>query len=282
MTQLVALIHGILFRSDLPVLKYWGKIPKIINAYGYDVVIINTDALGSVTENVEIAARQLLYILDNHNYDVVHIIGHSKGGVEAIELLRNNILRLRIKTLVLLNSPLRGQKMAVKMVSRFRPSSPVYIILNLIGIIQGDTSPDSYNAFKELAMDHISDLNAYNVRIFVVQGRYPRSKLNFPWNFVSGKSYGPDCEGDGLVEYKVLSDTSIFEIPAQSLTDSILTHNSATGLPRFIVQSHVGISGFWNSLLRCVLQKVDNENAKACKVFNSKIDRRNTLKLSTN
>jgi hypothetical protein len=222
------------------------------------VIPLKTDALGNVTTNVELIKSQLFTVLNSDDYEAVHIIGHSKGGIESIELKKDPIFSEKISTIILLNSPIYGDSFSTKITAHRKPSSRVFKSLNFFGRIQGDKHPDAYSAFKDLSVNHMVDLIPGKTNFYILQTRYGFKDLNFPWNYFSLLAYGKNTEGDGLVEYKDVIEDYFKIILPHKLTDRVLTHNGATGLPRYFIRSRVDVTSFWDNLLTATIGLPEN------------------------
>ncbi len=254
MKKLVFLIHGIALRSDIKILKYWGKIPDLINSYGFETHTLQVDAFGSITENVRMIKDEIRKKITVGGYGEIHVIGHSKGGVEAYILLNEKEISPFITSVVLLNSPLCGQIFAKNFLLK-HPSkhSFFYRFLNFIGKIEGDKNPDSYEALKELSIDHLDIAVSRTVKVFFLQSCLEYSEFNPSWKLSSRISYGKTLTGDGMVEYQSIGFRNFILILPKQLTDKPLTHNSVTGLPRWIAQSKVDYLDLWKSLINITL-----------------------------
>jgi hypothetical protein len=47
----ILLVHGVSFRDDVPIIKYWSRIPKALEKNGAKVFLAHTNAFNSHVEN---------------------------------------------------------------------------------------------------------------------------------------------------------------------------------------------------------------------------------------
>ena len=82
----ILLIHGTGFR-DWKGIGYWGRIPKILQEHGAQVYFGGQDGWATVEENAKTLARRIEQILAETGCEKLHLIAHSKGGLDARCLL---------------------------------------------------------------------------------------------------------------------------------------------------------------------------------------------------
>ena len=107
LTYPVLLAHGIGNRDDYAHLRYWGRVPDFLRSLGCTVILAGTDACGTIANNaMQIRAR--LEALQKQGITGVHVLGHSKGGLDARYLLANHLDYKMIRSLTTLCTPHRG------------------------------------------------------------------------------------------------------------------------------------------------------------------------------
>jgi pimeloyl-ACP methyl ester carboxylesterase len=101
----VILIHG--------VHAQWVSLEKIATAIhkeGYRIHIVKK--LGTVTKPVIAATHDVAEYIKGNNLKDVIVIGHSKGGIVAVNLLKDPTVAERIKKVINIAGPIKGSFMA--------------------------------------------------------------------------------------------------------------------------------------------------------------------------
>ena len=105
----ILLIHGTGFR-DRKHLGYWGRIPKALEEHGAQVFFGGQDSWGSVEQNGMVLKRRVEEILAQTGSEKVHLIAHSKGGLEARYLVSSLGMAPYVASVTLIATPNRGSK----------------------------------------------------------------------------------------------------------------------------------------------------------------------------
>ena len=105
----ILLIHGTGFR-DWKGIGYWGRIPKILQEHGAQVYFGGQDGWATVEENAKTLARRIEQILAETGCEKLHLIAHSKGGLDARCLLSSLGCGNRAASLTTISTPHHGSK----------------------------------------------------------------------------------------------------------------------------------------------------------------------------
>lgn len=142
----ILFVHGMGFR-DRKHIRYWGRIPKILEQKGCKVFFGNQDANGSIENN----ALQIMHSLENalkqSGESKVNIIAHSKGGLEARYLASHMGYAGKVASITTLSTPHHGSVTVDKLLRYLRPV--IWLgckVTDLWFKICGDKKPDTYKA----------------------------------------------------------------------------------------------------------------------------------------
>jgi len=156
----VLLVHGLGLRDDLPLLRYWGRLPGYLRGLGVRIHLCRHDAWASVENNAVSLKNRIEEILQVEETDKINIMAHSKGGIEsrlAAHLFSN---RPPIASIVTIATPHRGAALA-DWVLRFKPvkNERLHQALTLFSRLIGDRSPDSLMALSQLTTEYMAGFN---------------------------------------------------------------------------------------------------------------------------
>ena len=146
----VVLAHGILLK-DVKFFKAFGRIEKILKRRGFTVYTAKTDGFGTIENNAEQMKHHIESILKAENAEKVNIIAHSKGGLDAIYMIKNLGMEESVASLTTLCTPHRGSPIASSLLRL-----PKFIVkfiafwVNLWYRIFGDKHPDALTVCKQL------------------------------------------------------------------------------------------------------------------------------------
>ncbi len=146
----VLFVHGLHDRDDnLKRSEQWGRIPDWMRAHGSDVWFGNEDAFGSVDGNAAELLKSLQVILEQTGEERIHIIAHSKGGLDALNLACLPEARGHIASLVMLATMIHGMRLCT--VLAHDPLVLPHVvapIVNRHGRKIGDVNPDSLGLLR--------------------------------------------------------------------------------------------------------------------------------------
>jgi triacylglycerol lipase len=160
----VLLVHGAGFRDKtLGFINYWGRIPRLFLKHGVDVYYGGTDAWGSIEKNAEIIKNKINNILQEQKAEKIHIIAHSRGGLEARYLISTLNMDHAVASLTTISTPHYGVKaMNIAMglpdgLYRF-----CSFFVNTWFRILGDKKPDFFSSSRQLSEKYCIEFNKYN------------------------------------------------------------------------------------------------------------------------
>ena len=102
----ILLIHGTGFRDR----GYWGRIPKALREQGAQVFFGGQDGWATVEENGKTLKRRVEEILRETHSEKVHLIAHSKGGLDARYLVSSLGMAPHVASLALVSVPNHGSR----------------------------------------------------------------------------------------------------------------------------------------------------------------------------
>lgn len=158
----VLLVHGIGFRDDVPLMKYWIRIPKKLRKNGTTVFLAHQDAFNSHIENAIQIKERVFHILEKTGSDKVNIIAHSKGGLESRYMITNLGMADKVASLTTLASPHRGSALAdtiYAFLERRDLMNKFLTIVKKYARFIGDNEPNIYLAGKDLTIPHMIHFN---------------------------------------------------------------------------------------------------------------------------
>ncbi len=257
MKTLIVLISGTGLRSDLRLLRYWGKVPKMLRRYGFEVAMICPDSFGSISKNVETISGELNKVLKNNTFKETHVFGHSRGGIEALYLTQDQSIAQFITSITMLNSPVTGHNKAKKVAASTSVATRfLYWFSNLLGRMQGDKHPDSKKLVIELSLNHMDRLFIEtHVPVYLLQSELRYNELPFVWKIISRIFYPKSQLGDGLVPYQDIRKHNIIEIPSRSIADQPFTHTSPIAITKMGRLSKTDLNKVWENLINTVVLK---------------------------
>ena len=105
----ILLVHGTGFR-DWKGISYWGRIPGELEKRGARVFLGEQDGWGTVKRNAAVLKERLESILAETGSPKVHVIAHSKGGLDVRYLVSTLGMAPCVASVNLIAVPNRGSK----------------------------------------------------------------------------------------------------------------------------------------------------------------------------
>lgn len=105
----ILLIHGTGFR-DWKHVGYWGRIPKTLTDRGARVYFGGQDGWATVEENARRLEKRAEEVLAETGAEKLHLIAHSKGGLEARLLAASPALAGRVASVTTISAPNHGSR----------------------------------------------------------------------------------------------------------------------------------------------------------------------------
>jgi triacylglycerol lipase len=205
----VVLVHGLGFRDDARLLKYWGKVPKHLKMKGAKVILARQQAYASHRDNALLIKKEIeTFLRDNPAYKKVNIIAHSKGGIESRYMITKLDMAKKVASLTTIATPHRGSSIADIVMGKIKSDRQIIVkLVNGIAKLLGDTQPDSYDAGLELTTGYMRIFNKdvpdiksvyYQSYAAKIDRHYPNPLWRKLWKTLK-KHEGPN---DGLVSKK--------------------------------------------------------------------------------
>jgi triacylglycerol esterase/lipase EstA (alpha/beta hydrolase family) len=202
----VVLVHGLGFRDDALLIKYWGKIPEHLRKRGARVILTHQQAYASHRDNALIIKKEIQkFLRDNPSYKKVNIIAHSKGGIESRYMITKLNMADKVASLTTLATPHRGSSIADIVMGRITSEKKLIVkLVNGIAKLLGDKKPDSYDAGIQLTTGYMKLFNSqvpdmksvyYQSYAAEIDRTYPNPLWRKLWKVLK-KYEGPN---DGLV-----------------------------------------------------------------------------------
>lgn len=220
------LAHGIMLK-DIKFFKAFGRIEKTLKKQGYKVYTSATDGFGTVENNAAQLKNQIEGILKAENVEKVNIIAHSKGGLDAVYMLKNLGMEEKVASLTTLCTPHKGSHFASQILKL--PDFIKNFIafwLNFWYRIFGDEKPDALAVCKELKAvpDMEEQIFAFSEKVYcqsfstaIKRGR-DDFIMGIPMWFTKKLDKQPS---DGLV----YEDSTKFGTYRGSCTDAAVSHS---------------------------------------------------------
>lgn len=158
----ILLVHGAGFRDGKRA-GYWGRIPNALEEHGAQVFHGGQDGWATVEQNAALLKRRVEEVLAETGGEKVHLIAHSKGGLEARYLVSSLGMAPHVASVSLISTPNRGSKTmdAIAQMPEW--------MLRLSGLfvnawyrLLGDSRPDFYSACLELTTAWAREFNRQN------------------------------------------------------------------------------------------------------------------------
>jgi triacylglycerol lipase len=201
----IILIHGVSFRDDVPIIKYWSNIPKALEKNGAKVYLANTNAFNSHIENALQLRDRVLEILELTGSEKVNIIAHSKGGLESRYMITRLEMADKVASLTTLATPHRGSYIADTLINWFTKKDWLNFTIkaaNMYAKFIGDKNPDALTAAKNLTLGYMENFNQsvpdmpqvyYQSYGGVVSKDHPLFLVRFQEKILSEKEGENDC-----------------------------------------------------------------------------------------
>ena len=159
----VLLVHGAGFRDKTLGVNYWGRIPKYFTRHGVKVYYGGTDAWGSIESNADKLKNKIIAILQENNVEKVHIIAHSRGGLESRYLISTLNMANAVASLTTISTPHHGVKamnIAVKTPDGLYKFCSFFV--NIWFKMLGDKKPDYFTSSRQLSEIYCIEFNKNN------------------------------------------------------------------------------------------------------------------------
>lgn len=156
----ILLVHGAGFR-DLKWPLYWGRIPKALTQRGAEVYFGQQDCWGSVEDNAAALRERIEAITHESGAEKVHIIAHSKGGLDA--RMAASLAGDHIASITTVGTPHHGSKTVdgLLRLPDWLFSVAAFFVDHWIRIV-GDQKPDFRMVCRCFSTEYAERFNAEN------------------------------------------------------------------------------------------------------------------------
>jgi len=204
----IVLVHGIGFKDNVLIKRYWGRIPQNLRKNGATVYLANVDGLGTMENNGIQLKKMILEIVETTNCEKVNLITHSKGGVDARYMLSKLEMSDYVASVTLISNPNTGTVWAdlgLYSLEYFRIKKLAIKISYIYGkYILFDKNPTPLKAYNQSTSEFMTN---YSKTLKDVESVYYQSygsfvKTNYPsltMKYRRKKIYESAKESDGVV-----------------------------------------------------------------------------------
>lgn len=151
----IILVHGLMVRH-MKLFRAFGRIERVLDEEGHDVYVATHDGYGSIETNAEQLRDYISDVLEKTGAKKVHLIAHSKGGLDLKYMFKTYGLSDRVASFTTLSTPHKGSVVAshiwklplwIKKVINF--------FINTFYRILGDKHPNAMKACDQLRYSDI-------------------------------------------------------------------------------------------------------------------------------
>ena len=156
----VLMVHGVFFR-DWKHFNYWGRIPQELTDNGARIFYGNHNSALPVEQAGEELKNRILEILRETGCEKVHVIAHSKGGLDARYAISCLGMDAHVASLTSVSVPHRGTPLAGKLLA-LTPDKVVSAVGRQYGKLfakLGDDSCDFMGSVNGLTPERCGQLN---------------------------------------------------------------------------------------------------------------------------
>ena len=158
----ILMVHGTGFR-DWKRVNYWGRIPEELRRRGARVFFGGQDGWATVEENAGILARRVDEVLAETGREKLHLIAHSKGGLDARYLLSSLGYGEKAASLTTISTPHHGSRTMDRLYRLpkwlFRAGA---FFVNAFYRLAGDRNPDFYTVCRQFTTPWAEEFNRRN------------------------------------------------------------------------------------------------------------------------
>ena len=158
----IMLIHGTGSR-DFKHIRYWGRIPQILRNHGANVCFGGQDGWGTFEENARQIKASIEQVLKETGCGKLHLIAHSKGGLDARYLISSLGMAEYVCSLTTISTPHHGSRTidwlcgVPEILFRFAA-----VFVNFWYRRLGDKHPDFYAVSRSFSTRAMEDFNVHN------------------------------------------------------------------------------------------------------------------------
>lgn len=156
----ILMVHGAFFR-DIKHLNYWGRIPGDLIDNGATVYFGNHQSAAAIRDSAKELAGRIRSIVEETGCEKVHVIAHSKGGLDIRAALAYEGIAPLVASVTTVNSPHHGCHFADFLLNHADESlrNKVATAYNTAARVLGDTEPDFLAASRDLTASSCAAFN---------------------------------------------------------------------------------------------------------------------------
>ncbi|MFW6362299.1 MAG: lipase family alpha/beta hydrolase [Spirochaeta sp.] len=232
----ILLVDGLARRGDIGLLATFDDAQEHLHGLGARVYMNTRDAFGSIESNANLLAKDVDRVLAESGADRLHIIAHSKGGLDSRYLVTELEYHDRVATLVTISTPHRGTAIADYIADNVGEAEDVLAnLVNWFARLLGDQSPNAEQAAEQLTRDYMQEFNRtvvnhpdvrYLSYASTIDGEYP----NPIWARMArelGEEEGPN---DGLVSVRSARWGEFMGVVNQRYGSEQVSHRDIVGM----------------------------------------------------
>lgn len=218
----ILMVHGVFFR-DFRYFNYWGRIPGELKKNGASVYYGEQQSAASVADSAKELAGRITRLVAETGCEKVHVIAHSKGGLDARYAVSRLGMDRYVASLTTVGTPHAGCVFADRLLELL----PEWIVRGVAWHYNsamkrlGDANPDFLSAVRDLTASRCAVINGETPDKDGVMYRSVASKMihwsggKFPLNLSHILIKGFDGENDGLVSVESASrgENSVLIVP---------------------------------------------------------------------
>lgn len=158
----VVLVHGIGYRDDVRLFRYWSEIPEALEKQGANVFLARHDAFGSFQSNGQQLKQRIEEILDETGAEKVNLIGHSKGGLDSRYMISHLGMADKVASLTTIATPHRGAYLANYVATVGQQTKTYELMLRIAhqyACFLGDSLPQVETALLQLTPEYMEIFN---------------------------------------------------------------------------------------------------------------------------
>lgn len=158
----VILVHGIGYRDDIKIYRYWGNIPAYLQKHGVQVFLAGQNAFNTHEKNAEQLKVRCENVLQITGAEKVNIIAHSKGGIESRYMITKLGMADKVASLTTIATPHRGSPLAnyiIETIFKLKVDMLVINSLKTYAKILGDKNPEILKAGLQLTPQYMKQFN---------------------------------------------------------------------------------------------------------------------------
>lgn len=203
----IVLVHGLMVRH-FKRFRAFGRIERELSAEGHDVYVATHDGFGSIETNAEQLRDFISGVLEATGAPKVHLIAHSKGGLDLKYMIKSYSMAGKISTFTTLSTPHKGSAIAshiwrlpmwIKKIIAF--------FINTFYRILGDKHPDAIKACNQLRCAKDGDEEMFDLFDGIYCQSYSATLKRARDCFIMALPYKiykkyEDCDTDGMVSHE--------------------------------------------------------------------------------